>query len=59
MTYVSKMFVLQGDSGGPLARGDLLVGVVSYGTGICGIGVPDVYTRASVFYEWIRANTQL
>lgn len=48
---------MQGDSGGPLARDDLLVGVVSYGTSVCAIGVPDVYTRVSVFSEWIANNT--
>lgn len=54
-----RMFaILQGDSGGPLAIGNLLVGVVSYGTGVCGIGVPDVYTRVSLFVDWIRANTR-
>lgn len=29
------------------------VGVVSYGTMICGVGLPDVYTRVSVLSDWI------
>lgn len=57
MPCKSVCMYLQGDSGGPLAKGNLLVGVVSYGTGVCGIGIPDVYTRVSVFAVWIRKNT--
>lgn len=38
-----------GDSGGPLVHEDTLVGIVSYGTAICALGMPDVYTRASMF----------
>jgi trypsin len=37
-----------------LAYDDELVGVVSYGTAICGAGSPDVYTRVSEFFEWIN-----
>ncbi|XP_055679334.1 chymotrypsin-1-like [Lutzomyia longipalpis] len=49
-----------GDSGGPLAikERNLLVGIVSYGTIICAIGSPDVFTRASAFKEWIDENSQ-
>ncbi|GAB0088647.1 serine-type enodpeptidase [Sergentomyia squamirostris] len=49
-----------GDSGGPLAIKDrnLLVGIVSYGTIVCAMGAPDVYTRASAFKEWIDENAQ-
>ncbi|KAL5273756.1 hypothetical protein ACFFRR_000479 [Megaselia abdita] len=44
-----------GDSGGPLVTDDqsTVVGVVSYGTAICGLGYPDVYTRVSVLSDWI------
>lgn len=44
-----------GDSGGPLVTDDqsTVVGVVSYGTAICGLGYPDVYTRVSVLTDWI------
>lgn len=50
-------FIVQGDSGGPLAYNGSLVGVVSYGTAICAIGQPDVYTRVSSFVDWIDENT--
>lgn len=55
---LSKRFVSQGDSGGPLALndGEEVVGVVSYGTAICSIGRPDVYTRVSQFTDWIAEN---
>jgi len=48
-----------GDSGGPLVRDGKLVGIVSYGTIICTIGLPDVFTRVSYFYDWINSNVQL
>ncbi|CRL02424.1 CLUMA_CG015168, isoform A [Clunio marinus] len=48
-----------GDSGGPLVYNGILVGIVSYGTAICSIGAPDVFTRASHFYDWIISNTDL
>lgn len=52
------MFHLQGDSGGPLTIGDgqEVVGIVSYGTAICAMGRPDVYTRVSEFESWITEN---
>ncbi|XP_067619936.1 chymotrypsin-2-like [Eurosta solidaginis] len=47
-----------GDSGGPLVmeNGDNLrqVGIVSYGTALCASNSPDVYTRVSMFDEWIK-----
>ncbi|CAD7093259.1 unnamed protein product [Hermetia illucens] len=45
-----------GDSGGPLvnAARTLVIGVVSYGSRICGIGLPEVYTRVSEFVSWIE-----
>lgn len=47
----------QGDSGGPLAHDEYgVVGVVSYGTRICSMGEPDVFTRVSKFKEWIAEN---
>ena len=49
----------QGDSGGPLTREEdggarSLVGVVSGGKG-CGAGKPAVYTRVSLYADWIAA----
>lgn len=37
------------DSGGPLQCNDNLVGIVSYGTRVCAVSMPDVYTRSSEF----------
>ena len=34
-----------------------LVGIVSYGTIVCAVGQPDVYTRASSFVSWVKENT--
>uniref|UniRef100_W8BW94 Chymotrypsin-C n=1 Tax=Ceratitis capitata TaxID=7213 RepID=W8BW94_CERCA len=53
-----------GDSGGPLVTktnaGLHQVGIVSYGLFVCGVFsvIPDVYTRVSVFDEWIRERMQ-
>ncbi|XP_067619935.1 chymotrypsin-2 [Eurosta solidaginis] len=53
-----------GDSGGPLVMqtdaGLHQVGIVSYGLFVCGVFsiIPDVYTRVSVFDEWIRIRIQ-
>ncbi|XP_066594936.1 chymotrypsin-2-like [Prorops nasuta] len=45
-----------GDSGGPLVTNfGEQVGIVSYGYP-CGVGSPDVYTRVSYYYDWIKAN---
>ncbi|XP_055854540.1 transmembrane protease serine 9-like [Episyrphus balteatus] len=45
-----------GDSGGPLVNRDRnqQIGIVSYGTSICSAGLPDVFTRVSVFEDWIK-----
>jgi secreted trypsin-like serine protease len=51
----------QGDSGGPLVTrkksGDWYqIGIVSFGTRICGRGSPGVYTRVTSFIHWIAQN---
>jgi len=52
----------KGDSGGPLLyrendqRPWYLVGLVSYGTRVCGRGEPAVYTRITSFIPWIVEN---
>ena len=53
-----------GDSGGPLVYRKFLksedpwyqVGIVSYGSRKCGIGIPGVYTKISAFLPWIAKN---
>jgi secreted trypsin-like serine protease len=55
----------QGDSGGPLmykfpVTGKFaLVGIVSYGIGCGKTGMPAVYTRVSVYDDWIKKITGL
>ena len=46
-----------GDSGGPAIRSGVQVGIVSFGTGVCGDGsYPTGYTRieAPIVRNWIR-----
>lgn len=43
-----------GDSGSSIAVNNVTVGVASWNSiSTCGIGVPDVYVRISVVYDWI------
>uniref|UniRef100_A0A182N1R0 trypsin n=1 Tax=Anopheles dirus TaxID=7168 RepID=A0A182N1R0_9DIPT len=49
--------VCNGDSGGPVVWNRQLVGVVSWSGGDdpqCAVGYPDVHSRISFFYNWIR-----
>ena len=51
----------QGDSGGPLVVRNqngksTLIGIVSFNLFGCATGNPDVYTRVSLFNEWIEKN---
>ena len=54
----------QGDSGSPLiirrdsASPAFLYGIVSFGTKICGSGVPGVYTRIETYIPWILSHLQ-
>ena len=34
------------------------VGLVSFGTRICGIGIPGVYTKISSFLDWIDESLE-
>ncbi len=52
-----------GDSGGPLAYKKskpedpwYLIGIVSYGTSLCGKGSPGVYTKVTSYLDWIERN---
>lgn len=56
-----------GDSGGPLMapgtganRGQSLIqmGIVSFGSHICGDGNPAVYTRVTAYINWIQDTLQ-
>ena len=53
-----------GDSGGPLVYREFAdepwsqVGLVSYGTSVCGIGVPAVYTKIEAYLDWIESNME-
>ena len=51
----------QGDSGGPLVVRNQngkysLIGIASFIISGCSTGNPDVYTRVSLFNEWIENN---
>ncbi|XP_044261156.1 transmembrane protease serine 9-like [Tribolium madens] len=47
-----------GDSGGPLICDGKLAGIVSYGLLPCARSIPDVYTRASQYADWINTVIQ-
>lgn len=52
------LLLFQGDSGGPLVNVNrtILMGIVSFGSGICGgyTNTPDGFTRVSNFTKWIN-----
>ena len=53
-----------GDSGGPLVTRSskttpfFQIGLVSFGTEGCGLGVPGVYTRVAQFLPWIESKLE-
>lgn len=49
----------QEDSGGPLQIDDVLVGVVSFGSGCGRVGFPGVYASTAAFRDFIRDFTGL
>ena len=61
-SYISGVDSCGGDSGGPLVYRAIAddpyyqVGIVSYGTKICGQGIPGVYTRVTSFLDWIQSK---
>jgi secreted trypsin-like serine protease len=52
---------LQGDSGGPLqvkiteTTAYSIVGVTSFGPGVCGGSTPGIYTRVDKYVDWIES----
>ena len=62
MIFILGVDSCGGDSGGPLVYQAITddpyyqVGIVSYGTRICGRGVPGVYTRIEAYLDWIKNN---
>ncbi|KAK4873163.1 hypothetical protein RN001_015192 [Aquatica leii] len=44
-----------GDSGGPLVANNKQVGIVSWALP-CALGYPEVYTRISYYYNWIKTQ---
>lgn len=56
LKFLIILLCLFSDSGGPLVCKGALTGIVSYGTAVCALNVPDVYTRASEYVKWIQEN---
>ena len=52
-----------GDSGGPLFATESIIsyqiGLVSYGTNICGRGIPGVYTKVAAYLPWIESKMEV
>lgn len=54
--YLHVRFKNKGDSGGPLVYNDEVVGITSFALGMnCAGGLPDYFTRVSIFKEWIES----
>ena len=52
----SAMFDSLKNSSNEITRRYKLVGIVSYGTGLCGKGKPAVYARVASYLDWILEN---
>ena len=52
-----------GDAGGPLfateSEVSYQIGLVSFGTNLCGRGIPGVYTRVAAYLPWIESKMEL
>ncbi|EFA01275.1 serine protease P38 precursor [Tribolium castaneum] len=48
-----------GDSGGPLSLDGVLIGVTSFGTLLCEMCSPSVYTKVVNYLDWIAANSDV
>ncbi|XP_076257492.1 trypsin-like isoform X1 [Rhynchophorus ferrugineus] len=47
----------QGDSGGPLVCNNMLIGIVSFGSGCARKDYPGVYTNVANYIKWIQNNS--
>jgi secreted trypsin-like serine protease len=57
VTNVNEM-KFSSDSGGGLIIGNVLEGIVSYGSSECMEG-PDVYTKVGGYIDWIKYYTKI
>ena len=52
-----------GDSGGPLfateSKVSYQIGLVSFGTNLCGRGIPGVYTKVAAYLPWIESKMEV
>ncbi|XP_967496.1 brachyurin [Tribolium castaneum] len=48
-----------GDSGGPLSLDGVLIGLTSFGTDLCEMCSPSVYTRVVDYLDWIAQNSDV
>ena len=48
-----------GDSGGPLALDGVLIGLTSFGTDLCELCSPSVYTKIDHYLDWIAVNSDV
>lgn len=48
-----------GDSGGPLSLDGILIGIISFGTKLCEMCSPSVYTKIVDYLDWISDNSDV